>query len=135
MEESEKENLFITFQHTIRSIINDKQKNPKNEKLLNKFSAKINLGLQIKTNDYFWLHLIGENGKFTLNKGRLEDFDLEIMSTPFDFLFFVNGENSTLHMMFKKNSFGVRKLRFSKSSEGKNNFRILLQLPKLLVLD
>jgi len=78
---------------------------------------------------------IGENGKFTLNKGRLEDFDLEIMSTPFDFLFFVNGENSTLHMMFKKNSFGVRKLRFSKSSEGKNNFRILLQLPKLLVLD
>jgi len=56
MEESEKENLFITFQHTIRSIINDKQKNPKNEKLLNKFSAKINLGLQIKTNDYFWLH-------------------------------------------------------------------------------
>jgi len=38
-------------------------------------------------------------------------------------------------MVLKKNRFGFRKLRFSKGSSGKNNFGILLKLPKVLVLD
>ena len=48
MEESEKENLFITFQQVIESIIKDKRKNPKNIKFLNKFKAKINLSYKLK---------------------------------------------------------------------------------------
>lgn len=135
MEESEKENLFITVQQVIESVIKDKRKNPKNLKLLNKFYAKINLGLQIEEDFYFWVNLTANDGKFGLNRGRLEEYDLELMSAPEDLMFFANGENSTLHMMFKKNRFGFRKLRFSKGSNGKRNLGILLKLSKILVLD
>ncbi len=135
MKEEEKENLFITFQQTIESIIIDKQKNPKNEKLLNNFNAKINLGLQIDEDYYFWVNLLAKEGNYSLNRGRLEEYDLELMMTPEDMLFFSNGENSILNMMMKKNSFGYRKLRFSKSSNGKRNLGVLLKLPKILVLD
>ena len=135
MEESEKENLFMTFQQVIESIIKDKRKNPKNLKLLNNFNAKINLGLQIEEDFYFWLNLIAHDGNFSLNRGKLDEYDLELMSAPEDLMFFSNGENSTVHMMFKKNRFGYKKLRFSKSSSGKRNLGILLKLSKLLVLD
>lgn len=135
MKEEEKENLFITFQQTIESIINDKQKNPKNEKLLNNFNAKINLGLQIDEDYYFWVNLLAKEGNYSLNRGRLEEYDLELMMSPEDMLFFSNGENSILNMMMKKNSFGYRKLRFSKSSNGKRNLGVLLKLSKILVLD
>ena len=134
MKEEEKENLFITFQQTIESIIIDKQKNPKNEKLLNNFNAKINLGLQIDEDYYFWVNLLAKEGNYSLNRGRLEEYDLELMMTPEDMLFFSNGENSILNMMMKKNSFGYRKLRFSKSSNGKRNIGMLLKLSKILVL-
>jgi len=135
MKEEEKENLFITFQQTIESIIIDKQKNPKNEKLLNNFNAKINLGLQIDENYYLWVNILAKEGNYSLNRGRLEEFDLELKASPEDMLFFCNGENSTLNMMMKKNSFGNRKLRFSKSSNGKRNLGVLLKLSKILVLD
>ena len=135
MIEEEKENLFITFQQTIESIIIDKQKHPKNEKLLNNFNAKINLGLQIAENYYLWVNLLAKEGNYSLNRGRLEEYDLELKASPEDMLFFSNGENSTLNMMMKKNGFGYRKLRFSKGSNGKRNLGVLLKLSKILVLD
>jgi len=135
MKEEEKENLFITFQQTIESIIKDKKKNSNNLKLLNDFKAKINLGLQIEEDLYLWLNLIAEEGNFVLKRGKLEEYDLEVIVAPEDLLFFANGENSTLHMLFKKNRFGYKKLRFSKGSNGKHNLGILLKLPKIIVLD
>ena len=57
------------------------------------------------------------------------------MAAPEDLMFFCNGENSTLHMVLKKNRFGYKKLRFSKGSSGKRNLGILLKLSKILVLD
>ena len=128
MKEEEKNNLFITFQQTIESIIADKKKNAKNNKLLNSFNAKINLGLQIDKDDYFWVNLLAEQGNYSLNRGKLDDFDLELKASPEDLLFFSNGENSTLNMMMKKNEYGKRKLTFSKSSDGKRNLGILLKL-------
>jgi hypothetical protein len=135
MNEAEKENLFITFQQTIKSIINDKKKNPKNQKKLEKFNAKINIGLQIEEDSHHWVNLLAENGNYSLNRGKLEEYDLELMATPEDLLYFSNGENSTFNMLMKKNSYGYRKLRFSKSSDGKRNLGMLLKLSKLLVLD
>lgn len=135
MKEEEKDNLFITFQQTIDSIITDKKRNPKNDKMLKKFNAKVNLGLQIDEEDYLWLNLLAEDGNYSLNRGLLEDFDLVLKASPEDLLFFSNGENSIMNMMMKKNEFGKRKLRFSKSSEGKRNIGILLKLSKILVLD
>ena len=135
MEETEKENLFITFQQVIESIVKDKRKNPKNLKLLNNFKVKINLGLQIEEDFYFWVNLISNDGHFSLNRGKLDEYDLELMSAPEDLMFFSNGENSTVHMILKKNRFGYKKLRFSKGSNGKHNLGILLKLSKILVLD
>ncbi|MFX1425205.1 MAG: hypothetical protein ACFFBE_02035 [Promethearchaeota archaeon] len=135
MKEEEKNNLFITFQQTIESIIKDKKKNSKNDKLLENFNAKINLGLQIDEDEYFWLNLLAEKGNYSLNKGKLEEFDLELKACAEDLLFFSNGENSILNMMMKKNTYGNRKLTFSKSSAGKRNLGKLLKLSKILVLD
>jgi len=135
MEESEKENLFLTFKSVIESIIFDKRRNPKNTKTLDNFRARLNIGLQIEEDYYLWVNLIGENGNFTLEKGKLEEYDLELMSTPEDLMYFSNRENSTLNMMLKKNKFGSKKLQYDKSSTGKRNLGLLLKLPKILVLD
>ena len=52
MEESEKENLFLTFKSVIESIILDKRRNPKNSKMLENFRARLNIGLQTEE-DYY----------------------------------------------------------------------------------
>ena len=135
MEESEQDNLFITFQQTIESVIKEKRKNPKNKKLLDKFNARIIIGLQIEEDYYFWVNLIAKDGNYSLGKGKLDEYDLELRAAPEDLVFFVNGENSVLNMMIKKSQFGVKKLRFSKGSTGKRNLGILLKLSKILVLD
>ncbi len=135
MEESEQENLYLTFKGVIESIILDKRKNPKNLKQLDSFQARLNLGLQVEDDFYLWVNLIAKNGNYNLERGKLEEYDLELKSTPEDLLYFSNGENSTLNMMLKKNKFGTKKLRFDKSSDGKRNFGLLLKLPKILVLD
>jgi len=135
MEESEKENLFITFQQTIKSVITEKRKIPKNKKLLDKFNARIIIGLQIEEDYYFWVNLVAKGGNFSLGRGKLDEYDLELRAAPEDLVFFVNGENSVLNMMFKKSQFGYKKLRFLKGSTGKRNLGILLKLSKILVLD
>ena len=135
MDESEQENLYSTFKAVIESILWDKRNNPKNIKMLDDFQAKLNIGLHVESDFYLWVNLVAKNGKNTVNKGKLAEFDLEIVATPEDLLFFSNGENSTLNMMLKKNRFGNRKLKFEKSSTGKRNLGLLLKLPKILVLD
>ncbi len=135
MEEVEQNNLFTTFQQTIESVIKEKKQNPKNEKLLNKFKARVIIGLQIEEDYYFWVNLVAKDGEYSLGKGKLEEYDLELKAAPEDLVFFVNGENSVVNMVIKNNSFGYKKLRFSKGSTGKRNFGILLKLSKILVLD
>ena len=135
MKEVEKENLFLTFKQTIDSIILDKQKNPKNENLLNSFNAKINIGLHVEEDIFLWLNLSAFEGNYDVKRGKLDQYDLEIFATPEDLLFFSSGENSILNMMMKKSIFGHRKLRFSKGSEGKRNLGKLLKLSKIIVLD
>ena len=65
----------------------------------------------------------------------MDEFDLELRASPEDLVFFINGENSFLNMVLKKNRFGYKKLRFLKESTGKRNLGILLKLSKILVLD
>lgn len=135
MLESEKDNLFGTFEGVINGIIEDKRINPKNLKTINNFKARINLGLQMEKDNYFWLNLVAENGNYKLERDKLENYDLEIMSAPEDMMYFSNGKYSTLNMMLRKNRFGYRKLRYNKGSTGKSNLGLLLKLPKILVLD
>ena len=135
MDESEKDNLYITFNGVIASIIAEKKANPKYDKLFATFEARVNLGLQVEKDYYYWLNLIVEKGEVSLNRGKLEDnYDLILMSAPEDMMFFSNGENSTVHMVRKKNRFGEKKLRFDKGTTGRNLGK-LLKISKLLVLD
>ena len=135
MLELEKDNLFATFEAVVGSIIAEKLQNPKNQKNLTKFKAKINLGLEITEDFVYWVNLCAEDGIFQLGRGALnDDYDLILLSAPEDLLFFCNGENGVVHMMTKKNRFGRRKLRFSKGTTGWNIGK-LLALSKILVLD
>ena len=135
MLELEKDNLFATFEAVVGSIIAEKLQNPKNQKNLTKFKAKINLGLEITEDFVYWVNLCAEDGIFQLGRDALnDDYDLILLSAPEDLLFFCNGENGVVHMMTKKNRFGRRKLRFSKGTTGWNIGK-LLTLSKILVLD
>ena len=79
--------------------------------------------------------LFKSNGNYKLERGKLEEFDLVVLVEPVDLLYWLNRQNSTVHMVTKKNKFGYKKFRFEKGSDGKRNPGILLRLPKVLVLD
>jgi putative sterol carrier protein len=134
MDESSQETLYFTFKSVIDDVIADKKKNPKNAKTLNEFEARINMGLHVEEEFILWLNLIAEGGEYSLNKGKLEEYDLEIISDPEDLMYFTNGEYSTMKMMTGKNRFGKRKLRYKGGTTGRN-MGTLLKLPKILVLD
>ncbi|MBY8998306.1 MAG: hypothetical protein KGD60_11290 [Candidatus Thorarchaeota archaeon] len=130
MDDTQRETLFLTIKAVIDGIIADKRENPKNAKRLNSFKARINIGLHVEEDDILWINLVAKDGRYTVEKDTLEEYDLELISDPEDLMFFCNGQYSVMHMMLKKNRFGKRKLRFKGRAYGK-----LLALPKILVLD
>ena len=134
MDEGAQETLYMTFKTVIEDVIADKRKNLKNAKTINEFEARINLGLHVEEDFILWVNLIAENGQYNLNRGKLDEYDLEIISDPEDLMYFTNGQYSTIKMMTSKNRFGKRKLRYKGGTTG-SNMRKLLKLPKILVLD
>ena len=134
MEESEKQNLYDTFKAVIESIVNEKRQNPKSNKKLNKLVAGVNLGLQIEEDYYFWLNLKANNGEFVLERGKLDEYEFQLLAAPEDLMYFCNGTNSTIHMVTKKNEFGKKKLRIQKGTTGRNLGK-LLKLANILVID
>ncbi len=134
MELYEKDNLFQTFKGVIESIIEDKRKNPKNHELLNNYTANINLGLQVKKDYIFWVNLVASEGNYQVGRNKLTNYDLELIASPEDFLYFSNRQNSTIHMVAKKNKYGKKKLQIGKGISGRNLGK-LLKLSKILVLD
>ncbi|MHA1273361.1 MAG: hypothetical protein ACTSVV_19020 [Promethearchaeota archaeon] len=135
MKDAQKEVVSSLFIRSIDAIINEKQKNPKMAKKIKNFKAKINIGLQIAPNDYLWINFISNDGKIEINRGKLErSYDLSIMAVPEDLMFFTNGEYSLFHMLFKKNKYGMRKIRFGKGTTGRN-IKKILKLPKIFVMD
>lgn len=134
MDEAAQETLFLTFKAVIEDVIADKRKNPKNTKTLDEFQARINIGLHVEEDFVLWVNLIAEGGEYSLGKGRLDEYELELVSDPEDMMYFTNGEYSTLKMMLTKNRFGRRRLLYSGGTTGRNIGK-LLKLPKILVLD
>ncbi|MBN2228995.1 MAG: hypothetical protein JW779_05330 [Candidatus Thorarchaeota archaeon] len=134
MDESAQETLFLTFKTVIDDVIADKRRIPENAKILDEFEARINLGLHVEEDFVLWLNLVAHDGVYTLNKGKLDEYDLELISDPEDLMYFTNGEYSTAKMMTGKNRFGKRRLRYKGGTTGRNMGK-LLKLPKILVLD
>lgn len=134
MDEAAQETLFFTFKTVIEDVIADKRKNPKNTKTLDDFQARINIGLHVEEEFVLWVNLVAESGKYTLDKGKLSEYDLELVSDPEDLMYFTNGQYSTLKIMLTKNRFGNRRLRYKGGTTGRNLGK-LLKLPQVLVLD
>jgi len=134
VDEVSQEILFFTFNAVISDVIADKRKNPKNTKMLDEFQARLNIGLHVEEDFILWVNLIAENGKYMLGRGKLDEYDLELIADPEDLMYFTNGEYSTMNMMLGKNRFGKRRLRYKGGTTGRN-FGKLLQLPKILVLE
>lgn len=134
MDESAQANLFYTIKAVINGVIEDKKENDKTREKLEKFEAKINIGLHTEEDFILWINLVAVKGNFQVERGKLVEYDLELIADPEDLMYFTNGTYSTLHMLFKKNKFGNRKLQINKGSTGWN-LGLLLKLPKLLVLD
>ncbi len=134
MDAAAQETLYLTFKSVIEDVITDKRKNPKNTRTLDEYRARINIGLHVEEEFIMWVNLVAESGEYTLNKGKLDDYDLELISDPEDMMYFTNRKYSTLKMMFTKNRFGARKLLFRGGTTGRN-YGKLLKLPKVLVLD
>jgi hypothetical protein len=134
LDESARETLFLTFKTVIEDVIADKRKNPKNTKTLDEFQARINIGLQVDDDFILWVNLVADAGDYELNKGALDEYDLEIIADPEDMMYFTNGQYSTIKMMTTKNRFGKRRLRYKGGTSGRNMGK-LLKLPKILVLD
>ncbi|TFH09752.1 MAG: hypothetical protein E4H14_03865 [Candidatus Thorarchaeota archaeon] len=134
MDDATQETLFLTLKSVIEDVIADKRKNPKNTKTLDEFQARINMGLHVEEDFILWVNLVADSGNYTLSKGKLDEYDLEIISDPEDLMYFTNGEYSTMKMMTGKNRFGKRKLSYKSGTTGKN-MGMLLKLPKILVLD
>jgi hypothetical protein len=134
MDEAAQETLFLTFKAVIEDVISDKRKNPKNTKTLDDFQARINIGLHVEQDFILWVNLIADQGNYILQKGKLDAYDLELISDPEDMMHFTNRNYSTLKMMVTKNRFGKRRLRYRGGTTGRNLGK-LLKLPKVLVLD
>jgi hypothetical protein len=134
MDEGQQETLFLTFKAVIEDIIADKRKNPKNKKTLDTFQASINIGLHVEEDFIFWVHLISDKGNYILEKGMLDEYDLELIADPEDFMYFVNRQYSTIKMMLTKNRFGNRRLQYRGGTTGRNLGK-LLKLRSILVLD
>lgn len=134
MDDAAKETLFMTFKTVIEDVIADKRKNPKNAKTLDEFQARINIGLHVEEEFILWVNLIADSGKYELNRGSLDEYDLELIADPEDLMYFTSGQYSTIKMMTAKNRFGKRKLRYRGGTTGRNMGK-LLKLPKILVLD
>ena len=134
MDESAQETLFLTFKTVIEDVIADKRKNPKNTKTLDEFQARVNIGLHVEEDFILWVNLVADDGKYDLNRGTLDEFDLELIADPEDLMYFTNGQYSTIKMMTSKNRFGKRRLRYKGGTTGRNMGK-LLKLPRILVLD
>jgi hypothetical protein len=134
MDEAAQETLFLTFKSVIEDVISDKRKNPKNTKTLDDFQARMNIGLHVEQDFILWVNLIADQGNYILQKGKLDAYDLELISDPEDMMYFTNRNYSTLKMMVTKNRFGKRRLRYRGGTTGRNLGK-LLKLPKVLVLD
>lgn len=134
MDESAQENIFHAIKVAIESVVEEKKADEKTREKLEDINARLNIGLQDEEDDIFWVNLTIDNGNFQLNKGQFEEYDLELIAETEDLVYFVNGTYSTLHMIFRKNRFGNRKLQIHKGTTGWN-LGLLLKLPKLLVID
>lgn len=79
MDDSSQANLFYTIKAVINGVIEDKKSNEKMREKLEDFNAKLNIGLQTEEDFILWVNLIAENGNFQVERGKIDEYDLELI--------------------------------------------------------
>lgn len=123
MDEDDQNNLFGTFEAVIQSAYNEKKDQPAWKDKIAKADIKANLALQVGKDEFFYVHLVIQNGNVQFNKGKLDGRWLELLADPQDLLFFANKTYSILDMVLKKNQYGFPKMRVKNG--GKNIGKLL----------
>ncbi|HME50725.1 MAG TPA: SCP2 sterol-binding domain-containing protein [Candidatus Lokiarchaeia archaeon] len=86
MSEEEKANILATFRSSLDSIFQEKLTLEKWQTKLKNFNVRVNMVALVGPNDKAYLHVIIENGKITVDLGKLDDAEIEI-SALFDTFF------------------------------------------------
>jgi hypothetical protein len=128
--DEEKDNLFQTFEGVMMSAAKEKMQMPQYKKKLEKSVIKVNFRLQIAQDEYFETNLVLQGDQSSFNKGRLDDFDIEILAAPEDLMWFSANTRNTVHMITHKNQFGKKKMIIK---NGFHKISKLLLVSKVLV--
>jgi predicted acyl esterase len=129
------QNLYNALKGNIYGIIEEKKETQQYKKLLKKFNAIVNIGLQMDKGFHLWFHLLFNEGEINLKRGKLEDdYNLALLATPKDMMYYAKGEKSLFHMLLRKNRYGARKLQIKKGTRGQILGK-LLKLSKILVMN
>lgn len=98
MNPEEEENSFQLFKDVVITAIQEKEKIPKWKRKLESANIKVNFRLLISENDTVYTNLVLKKGQYSVNKGKLEDYTIEIVANPLDLVWFVSKEKSILKM-------------------------------------
>ncbi len=109
MTEEEAEISFQLFKDVIITAIQEKQKIPKYKKKLDNADIRVNFRLLISDEEVVYTNMILHKGEFSVNKGKLEDYTLEIIADPTDLVWFVGNETSIVKM-FTSRKWKIKKM-------------------------
>ncbi|MHA1263729.1 MAG: SCP2 sterol-binding domain-containing protein [Candidatus Helarchaeota archaeon] len=116
--EEEKENMLSMLIDTVHALVQEKQESPKWKEKLRKIHFKINLEIP----DAGIIHLILENGKYSVGRGKIPDPIIEIEASLERFFNFSSRQLSTFSAVF------LGKLKI----KGKRHLRTLLDVGNVL---
>ena len=129
MDEAEKENLSNSFKQIVSCAIEEKKEIPKWKKKLQK-DLKVSFKLHVYPTEFLYINLILKDGSYTLNNGKIDDYDFEIKAKPEDLMWYSEGSYSLLKMTLTKNDFGHFRWELKK---GGRNLISLLMIANLLL--
>ena len=126
MSEDEKENIIATFKSSLDSIFQEKLAKEKWREKIAKFSARVNIAIIIGENDKAYLHVIVDNGKITVEPGKLADANFELASTFEIFFNVASGTANPIKMLLSG--------KLKAKNAGKYLSKLLV-IQKLLILE
>jgi hypothetical protein len=129
MDETEKENLSNSFKAIVSCAIEEKKEIPKWKKKLQK-DLRVSFKLHVYPTEFLYINLIIKDGSYTLEEGKIYDYDIEIQAKPEDLMWYSAGNYSLLKMTLTKNNFGHFRWQLKK---GGRNLSSLLMVANILL--
>lgn len=99
MNQEEEDNSFGLFKDVVTTAIQEKEKIPKWKKKLDAADLRVSFQLLVSEEDTFYVNLIINKGRYSINRERIEDYTIEIVADPVHLVGFVSKEYSILNML------------------------------------